>query len=114
MNQFLINLATSPPALVLYAIILSIVVGVIVKKYPWVKKYTDIAADVFTWIEDNYRSWGIRGNEKLDYFVKEFIARYYNEFGKIPTEDIIENAVRLVEELVAAQNRIIKENISTV
>ena len=106
MNELLLSILTSTPALTLYAILATILVGILIKKYPWLKKYTDIAADVFAYIESNYMSWGIRGNQKMDYFVKEFISRYYNEFGKIPTQDIIENAIKLVEELVQAQNRI--------
>jgi len=59
-------------------------------------------------IEDNYKAWGIRGNEKLEFFIKDFIARYQKEFGKVPTEEIVRNAVEFVERLVATQNNVAK------
>lgn len=107
MSTIMANVLTSDPAITIYSIIVIVGLGVLVRKFPWIKKYTDIAADVFVWIEDNYKTWGINGNEKLDYFIKDFIARYHKEFGQIPTEDIIRSAIKLVEELVAAQNKVI-------
>jgi hypothetical protein len=106
MSTFLLNVLTSDPAITLYSIAVIIGLGILVRKFPWTKKYTDIAADLFAFIEDNYKSWGIRGNEKMEFFIKDFVARYYNEFGKIPTEEIIRNAIKIVEDLVAAQNQL--------
>lgn len=109
MKTILVSVLMSDPALTIYSIIALICLGYAVRKWPWIKKYTDIATDIFAYIENNYKSWGIKGNEKLDYFIKDFIARYSAQFGKIPTQDIIENAVKLVESLVAAQNKAVKE-----
>jgi hypothetical protein len=108
MATFLANVLTSDPAITIYSIIVIILLGYVVRKFPGAKKYTDIAVDIFAFIEDNYKTWGIRGNEKLEFFVKDFVARYQKEFGKVPTEEIIRKAVELVEQLVAAQNRIAK------
>lgn len=79
-----------------------------VQKYPTSKKYLDIAVDVFAYIESNYKNWGIQGNEKRDFFVKEFISNYYQSFGKVPVDRVIQEAIALVEQLVAAQNSAVK------
>jgi hypothetical protein len=106
MSNFLVNVLTSDPAITVYSIVAIIVLGYIVRKYPWAKKYTDIAVDIFAHIEENYKSWGIKGNDKLEHFIKEFVARYYAEHNKIPTDEIIKKAIELVESLVIAQNAI--------
>jgi hypothetical protein len=98
----------SPYFLSLVAIALVLGLSFLVTKKPEAKQYTDIAIDLFAYIEDNYKTWGIQGNEKYDYFVKDFIARYRKDFGVVPTEDIIKNAVGLMEELVQAQNSVVK------
>ncbi|QGZ99444.1 hypothetical protein [Dehalobacter restrictus] len=104
MSTFLINIFTSDPAITIYIIAVMAGIGMLIKKFPWIKNYTDIVANVFSYIEDNYKTWGISGNEKLDYFIKSFIAKYFEKYGKTPTEDIIVNAVAQVENLVSAQN----------
>lgn len=108
MSEVLLNVFTSDPAITLYSIAVLVGLGFLIKKYPWLKKYTDIATDLFAYIEDNYKSWGIKGNEKMEFFVKDFIARYNKQFGKVPTQDIIDNAVDLVERLVYEQNKAVK------
>ncbi|RJE47683.1 hypothetical protein A7K50_03275 [Dehalobacter sp. MCB1] len=106
MQDVLIQVFTSNAALSLYVAILALIVGVLIKRYPWIKKYTNIAIDVFAWIEENYKSWGINGSEKMDYFVKDFIADYTKQYGETPSIDVIEKAKALVESLVAKQNEI--------
>ncbi|WP_207669382.1 hypothetical protein [Dehalobacter sp. 14DCB1] len=106
MSEVLISVLTSEQAMYLYLAILSLIVGVLIKRYPWIRKYTDIAVDVFAWIEVNYRSWGIYGDEKMDSFVKSFIADYTKQYGETPSIDVIEKAKALVESLVTKQNEI--------
>ncbi|ADY55026.1 hypothetical protein Sgly_0664 [Syntrophobotulus glycolicus DSM 8271] len=88
---------TSPSALTLYSIAGISAISFLVKKYPQVKQYTDIAVHLTSYIGDNYTSWGIKSNEIVNYFVKDFINRYYNNFGVISVQEILVNAMGIAE-----------------
>ncbi|OHD22827.1 MAG: hypothetical protein A2Y34_04365 [Spirochaetes bacterium GWC1_27_15] len=107
--ELLVSVLLSTPALTLYAIVLVILIGVLVNKNLISKKYIDISVDLFSYIEDNYKTWGIQGNEKLSYFITTFVAKYKKDTGIVPTQEIIENAVKIVEELVGVQNDALKK-----
>lgn len=101
----------STPALSIYSILFTLLMTYLVKKNYITKTYADTAVSLFQWIEENYLSTlNIKGQEKLEFFINDFVARYRNDFGTVPTQDIITNAVKIVEELVISQ----KEAIVTI
>ena len=108
----LFNILLSYPALTLYAIFIIIGLGFLIDKKIISEKYVNISVDLFSYIEDNYKSWGIQGNDKLEFFVKTFIAKYKKDTGVVPTQEIIENAVKLIEELVEYQNKALERQTS--
>lgn len=95
----------STPALTLYSIALSAIVFILVKKNYISKTTADVAVSLFQFIEENYLgTLNLRGQEKMEFFIKDFVARYRKQFGVIPTQEIISQAVILAEDLVEAQN----------
>ena len=99
----LMSILMSTPVLSLLSIGLVVLIGFLINKKYVSKKNVDIIMKIFENIENNYKSWGIEGNEKMDVFIKEFIDRYKADNGTVPTDDIIKNAVKIVEKLVNAQ-----------
>jgi hypothetical protein len=112
-----VGLALSNEALGLYVIILVAGLGWLVSKGYVKKTYLDIAKDVFLFLEQNYKIWGISGNDKLEFFVSEFIDRYVNKFNVDATDDLIAKVTLLVENWVHEQhiveNRLPVEPVNT-
>lgn len=78
-----------------------VIVRLVLNRLP--QKAREIVYDIFTFIEDNYKEWGLYGNEKLGKFVELFVAKMKEELGKPPTPAEVGTAVKLVEKMVAEQ-----------
>ena len=62
----LMSILVSAPALSLLSIGLVALIGFLINKKYISKKNVDMIVSIFDYIENNYESWGIKGNEKTD------------------------------------------------
>lgn len=75
--------------------LLMVVVGYGVRLYSKSTRHKlvlDTAVDIVDYIEENYRKWGIKGNEKMDKFLELFTEEFKHQTGKVPTEKEIRTA----------------------
>lgn len=65
----------------------------------------DLTIDIVDYIEEHYRTWGIRGSQKMDRFLQLFSEEFKKELGRQPNEDELETARLRAEAYVQRARR---------
>lgn len=60
----------------------------------------EITADVVDYIEEHYKEWGIKGNQKMEKFLEIFAREFKKHFGRRPSREELETAKIRAEALV--------------
>ena len=64
-----------------------IVVGYALQVYQRNRKYqiiADTTVDIVDYIEEHYKEWGIKGDQKMEKFIELFIDEYKKATGRVP------------------------------
>lgn len=75
--------------------VIALMVGYWIRQYNKDHKYRvagDLVIDLVDYIEENYREWGIKGNQKMDRLLELFTEEYQKQLGKLPTVKEIQSA----------------------
>ncbi|AEE92561.1 conserved protein of unknown function [Tepidanaerobacter acetatoxydans Re1] len=103
--KMIINVITNEAVMEpLIALILGYGVNIYAKNRRF-KIIMDITADIVDYIEENYKDWGITGNEKMDKFLELFIKEFKKQVGRKPKDVEIETARIRAEALVQRARR---------
>ena len=69
------------------------------------KVLDELTADIVDYIEENYKNWGIRGQEKMEKFMKLLIEEFRKEIGRKPSKQELETAKLKAEAMVQRVRR---------
>jgi len=72
------------------------------------KVLDSLTEDIVDYIEENYRRWGIRGQQKMDKFIELLINEFRKEMGYKPSKKELETAKLKAE---AKVQRVRRESI---
>ena len=103
--KFVVNILTNEAVM---EPLIAVILGYGVNAYSKNRRYRvimDITADVVDYIEENYKEWGIKGNEKMDKFLETFVKEYRKQMGKKPKDIEVETARLRAEAIVQRARR---------
>lgn len=69
------------------------------------KVLDELTADIVDYIEENYRDWGIRGQQKMEKFIDLLINEFRKEIGRKPSKQELETAKLKAEAMVQRVRR---------
>lgn len=72
-----------------------ILVGYALQVYQRNRRYqiiADTTVDIVDYIEEHYKEWGIKGNQKMEKFVELFAKEFKKATGKVPKQAEIDTA----------------------
>ena len=88
--------------------LIAVILGYGVNAYTKNRRYRiimDLSADIVDYIEENYKEWGIKGNEKMDKFMEIFIKEYHKQMKRKPKDVDLETARIRAEAIVQRARR---------
>jgi len=88
--------------------LIAVILGYGVNAYAKNRRYRlimDLSADIVDYIEEHYKEWGIKGNEKMDKFMEIFVKEYHKQMKKNPRDVDLETARIRAEALVHRARR---------
>jgi hypothetical protein len=72
-----------------------ILVGYALQVYQRNRKYqiiADTTVDIVDYIEEHYKEWGIKGDQKMEKFIELFIEEYKKAIGRVPKGEELQTA----------------------
>ena len=72
-----------------------ILVGYALQVYQRNRKYqiiADTTVDIVDYIEEHYKEWGIKGDQKMEKFIELFIEEYKKATGRVPKGEDLQTA----------------------
>jgi hypothetical protein len=72
-----------------------ILVGYALQVYQRNRKYqiiADTTVDIVDYIEEHYKEWGIKGDQKMEKFIELFIEEYKKATGRVPKGEELQTA----------------------
>ena len=72
-----------------------ILVGYALQVYQRNRKYqiiADTTIDIVDYIEEHYKEWGIKGDQKMEKFIELFIEEYKKAIGRVPKGEELQTA----------------------
>lgn len=88
--------------------LIAVILGYGVNAYTKNRRYRvimDLSADIVDYIEEHYKEWGIKGNEKMDKFMEIFIKEYHKQMKRKPKDVELETARIRAEAIVQRTRR---------
>lgn len=72
-----------------------ILIGYALQVYQKNRKYqiiADTTIDIVDYIEEHYKEWGIKGNDKMEKFIELFVQEYKKATGRMPKQGELQTA----------------------
>ena len=72
-----------------------ILVGYALQVYKRNRKYqviADTTVDIVDYIEEHYKEWGIKGDQKMEKFIELFVEEYKKAIGRVPKGEELQTA----------------------
>jgi hypothetical protein len=72
-----------------------ILVGYVLQVYQRNRKYqiiADTTIDIVDYIEEHYKEWGIKGDQKMEKFIELFVEEYKKAIGRVPKGEELQTA----------------------
>ncbi len=87
------------------ATLLVAVIGFVIHRFVWARHIVSLALSAYEYAEAEGIFRGLQAYEKFEPFMRKFMEKYYEAYGKEPSAKVKGAAVRAMEEAVEKEPR---------